>query len=245
MQTIFNHKSIRKYKKQEVSDDILNKILSAATRASNTGNMQMYSIVVTKNEDLRKQLCEAHFNQKMVLDAPLHLTFCADINRFNKWCKLNNAEPSYDNLLWLYNASIDAVLASQNACLEAEYYKLGICYLGTALYSANKIIDILNLPKGVLPVVSVVVGYPDEEPELTDRLPLSGVVHSEKYEDYSDQDIKNIFAEKENLPFTKQLIEENKTENLAQIFTEKRYKKDDNIHFSDQLLKVIKQQGLI
>lgn len=245
MQTIFNHKSIRKYKDKDISKDVLNKILHAAVRASNTGNMQIYSIIATQDVGIRKQLWEAHLKQNMVLEAPLHLTFCADINRFNKWCRLNNAEPSYDNFLWLYTASIDAVLASQNACLEAENNGLGICYLGTALYSAEKIIDILNLPKGVIPVVAAVVGYPNETPNLTDRLPLNGVVHFEKYNDYSNQDIKNIFKEKEELPTTKQLIEENKTENLAQIFTQKRYKKSDNIHFSEELLKVVKNQGFM
>ncbi|MBI9066130.1 MAG: nitroreductase family protein [Salinivirgaceae bacterium] len=245
MKTIFNHKSIRKYKSTPIDDAVLEKILLAGTRASNTGNMQIYSIIVTRNDEVRKQLWECHFKQNMVQQAPVHITFCADINRFNKWCEQNNTEPGYDNFLWLYNATIDAVLASQNVSLEAEKHGLGICYLGTTTYMADKIIDILNLPKGVVPVTSIVVGYPDETPELTDRLPLEGIIHYEKYSDYNNQKISEIHNEKENSELSKKLIEENGTENLAQIFTAKRYKKDDNIHFSKVFLNTLLKQGFM
>lgn len=245
METIFNHRSIRNYKSTPVNEAVLEKILHAGTRASNTGNMQVYSMIVTKDDAIRKQLWEIHFKQNMVLEAPVHITFCADINRFNKWCKQNNTEPGYDNFLWLYNATIDAVLASQNVSIEAEKNGLGICYLGTTTYMADKIIDILDLPKGVIPVTSIVLGHPATMPELTDRLPLDGVVHYEKYNDYSPKQIDEIFNEKENLEQTKQLIKENETENLAQIFTEKRYKKDDNIHFSKTFLDTLTKQGFM
>lgn len=245
MDTIFNHRSIRKYKNTAIDAAVLEKILLAGTRASNTGNMQIYSMIVTKNEEIKNKLWECHFKQAMVQQAPVHITFCTDINRFNKWCEQRNAQPGYDNFLWLYNATIDAVLASQNVCLEAEKHNLGICYLGTTTYMADKIIDILDLPKGVIPVTSIVLGYPDESPELTDRLPLNGVVHYEKYQDYTPDQIDEIHKEKEALELTKKLIEENQTENLAQIFTEKRYKKDDNVHFSKAFIETLKKQGFM
>ena len=245
MNTIFNHRSIRKYKDTPIESTVLEKVLLAGTRASNTGNMQVYSMVVTQDAAIRKQLWEVHFKQNMVVEAPVHITFCADINRFNKWCEQRNTKPGYDNFLWLYNATIDAVLASQNVTIEAEKHNLGICYLGTTTYMADKIIDILNLPKGVIPVTSIVIGHPAETPELTDRLPLDGVVHYEKYSDYTPERINTIFDEKENLELTKKLIEENQTENLAQIFTDNRYKKDDNIHFSNVFLDTLKKQGFM
>ena len=160
MEVIFSHRSVRSYKNKPIEEAVLGRVLDAGTRASNTGNMQVYSMVVTRNESIREQLWNVHFKQNMVLEAPVHITFCADINRFNKWCKQRDAEPGYDNFLWLYNATIDAVLASQNVSLEAEKYGLGICYLGTTTYMADKIIDILDLPKGVIPVTSIVY-YPD------------------------------------------------------------------------------------
>lgn len=245
MEAIFNHRSIRKYKSDSIPQHILDKILEAATRASTTGNMQVYSIVVTTKPEIKQQLWEAHFKQNMVLQAPVVLTFCADFNRFNKWCKQRKAEPGYDNFLSFFTAAIDALLAAQNAVLEAEHHGLGICYLGTTTYMAKSIIDILQLPKGVVPITTVVAGYPDENPPLTDRLPVEGVVHYEKYNDYTVEDINRIYAEKEALPLTKDLLEINKLETLAQIFTEKRYTRKDNIAFSKALLQVLKDQGFM
>jgi len=243
--TILNHKSIRKYKNTPVSEKDLNEILEAGTRASTTGNMQIYSIIVTRDEEMKKKLAPTHFNQPMVMQAPVLLTFCADINRFNKWCKARNAEPGYDNFLWFTNAVIDAMLVAQNCCIAAEEKGLGICYLGTTTYTADKIIEILNLPKGVIPITTVVMGYPDENPGLTDRLPLEGVVHYETYKDYSTEDIDHIFADKEALESTKKLLIENKKESLAQIFTDNRYKKADNLHFSKVFMKVLQDQGFL
>lgn len=245
LDTILNHKSIRKYKSTPISDKDLNEILEAGVRASNTGNMQVYSIVVTRDEEMKKKLAPTHFNQPMATQAPVLLTFCADINRFNKWCNQRNAKPGYDNFLWFTNAVIDAMLAAQNCCIAAEEKGMGICYLGTTTYNADKIIDILELPKGVIPITTVVVGYPDENPGLTDRLPLEGVVHYETYKDYSSEDIDRIYAEKEALESTKALLEENQKETLAQIFTDNRYKKADNLHFSKSLLKVLEDQGFM
>ena len=243
LNTIFNHKSIRKYKNTPVQDKDLNEILEAGTRASTTGNMQIYSIIVTRDEEMKKHLAPTHFNQPMAIQAPVLLTFCADINRFNKWCEARNAEPGYDNFLWFTNAVIDAMLVAQNCCIAAEDKGLGICYLGTTTYTADKIIEILNLPIGVIPITTVVMGYADENPCLTDRLPLEAVVHYETYKDYTPADIDKLYAEKENLESTKKLLEENKKETLAQIFTDNRYKKADNLHFSKVFFDVLKKQG--
>ncbi|MBN1990718.1 MAG: NADPH-dependent oxidoreductase [Bacteroidales bacterium] len=245
MKAIMNHRSIRKYKSTPIEESLLNEILLAGTRASTTGNMQVYSIVVTTDQQIKEQLAPCHFNQPMVKQAPVVLTFCADFNRFNKWCTLRNAEPGYDNFLSFFTASIDALLVAQNVCIAAEDKGLGICYLGTTTYTANKIINILKLPKGVVPVTTVILGHPDEHPELTDRLPLAGIVHREVYQDYSDGDIDRIYAAKEALPLTQKLIEENKKETLAQIFTDNRYTKKDNVAFSKVLLEVLEQQGFM
>jgi len=245
LETIFNHRSIRKYKSEPIGDRIMNRILEAGTRASTTGNMQVYSMIVTKNEQIRKRLWEAHFKQNMVLEAPVHITFCADFNRFNKWCLQRNAHPGYDNFLSFFTAAIDALLVSQNVALAAEAYGLGICYLGTVTYMAEKIVEILELPRAVVPVAAIVMGYPDEMPELTDRLPLKGVVHNEKYSDYSGNSINEIYAEKEALETTIQLLKENNKETLAQIFTDNRYTRKDNVHFSKQFLRLIEMQGFM
>ncbi len=245
LDTIFKHRTIRKYKSTPVDESILEEILKAGTRASTTGNAQVYSMVVTRDKELREKLWETQFKQDMVKEAPVVITFCADVNRFSKWCRQRNADPHYHNFLWFFTGSIDALLASQNAALAAEAHGLGICYMGPTIYMARKIIEVLDLPKGVVPVATLVVGYPDEEPELTDRLPLEGVVHYETYQDYTKEDIDRIYAEKESLELTKELLSINEKETLAQIFTDNRYKKDDNIHFSKELLQVLKEQGFM
>ncbi len=243
--TILEHRSIRNFQLTSIDDTILNKILEAGTRASTTGNMQVYSIIVTKDPEKKKKLWEYHFKQNMVLQAPVILTFCADFHRFSQWCRQRNAEPGYDNFLSFYTASIDALLVSQNVALAAESFGLGICYLGTTTYMAHKLIEFFNLPDGVVPVTTIVLGYPAESPELTDRLPLKAVIHEEFYHQYTSEEIENLYFEKENLPLTSRLIEENQLDNLAQIFTQKRYTKKDNVTFTKIFLEVITKQGFM
>ncbi|MGQ1784008.1 MULTISPECIES: NADPH-dependent oxidoreductase [unclassified Saccharicrinis] len=243
--TLLNHKTIRKYTSQKIDEALLNQILEAGIRASTTGNMQLYSIVVSQDEEMKEKLAPCHFNQPMIRQAPVVLTFCADYNRFNKWCQLNNANPGYDNFLSFMTGAIDALLVAQNVCVAAESNGLGICYLGTVIYTSDKIIDVLNLPKGIVPVATVTIGYPDENPEQAERLPLEGVVHYEKYVDYSDEMIKRIYSEKEQLASNKAFVKENDKESLAQVFTDVRYKKQDNIAFSKVLLDVLKKQGFM
>jgi len=243
--TIIAHRSIRKYKPVPVQVELLDKILRAGTRASTTGNMQVYSMIISRDNEIRKKLWEVHFKQDMVLQAPVHITFCADFNRFNIWCRQRNADPGFDNFLSFFTAAIDALLVSQNVCLAAEESGLGICYLGTAIYNADKIIEILDIPKGVVPVTAIVMGYPDEEPGLTDRLPHESVVHYEKYHDFTAKEINSIHRDREMSAQTKELLEINEKETLAQVFTEKRYTKKDNEFFSGKFLATIRKQGFL
>jgi len=245
LKTILEHRTIRKYKNEPVSDELLKQLLEAGSRASTTGNMQVYSIIVTRDEERKKKLCEFHFNQKMVVQAPVVLTFCADFHRFNQWCLQRNAEPGYDNFLSFMTAAIDALLAAQNVALAAEANGLGICYLGTTTYNADKIIEFLECPEGVVPVTTLVVGYPDETPELTDRLPAEAIVHDEIYTPFTPEKIDEVYKEKEALPLTKSLLIENQLETLAQIFTQKRYSKNDNVYFSKSFLSVLNKQGFM
>ncbi len=245
LETIFNHRSIRKFSDKPIEEEMLGQILEAGTRASTTGNMQAYSIIVTRDKQLKEKLWEAHFRQNMVLEAPVHITFCADFNRFGKWCIQRDADPGFDNFLSFFTAAIDALLVSQNVSLAAEVHGLGICYLGTVTYMADKIIDILDLPVSVVPVAAIVMGYPDEDPDLTDRLPVNGVVHNEKYTDYRSEDIDRIYAVKEASELTSKLLRENSKSTLAQIFTDSRYTRKDNVYFSGQFLKVLQKQGFM
>ena len=199
---LFKHRSIRKFRPDPISDEVLRNMLEAAVRASTCGNMQLYSLVVTRDAALRAKLSPCHFDQPMVRQAPCVITVCADVHRFSMWCEQREADPAYDNFGWFVNAATDALLAAQNLCIQAEAHGLGICYLGTTIYTAGEIARILELPKGVVPLTTIVVGYPDETPELTDRLPLEAVVHYEKYTDYTAAEIDELWAEREESELT-------------------------------------------
>ncbi len=242
---LYNRKTIRKYSPEDISRELLEELLNAACRSSTTGNMQVYSIIETRDSEMKKKMAPCHFNQPMVTEAPVLLTFCADFNRFNKWCRLRKADPGYNNFLSFMTAATDAIIAAQTMCIAAESKGLGICYLGTTIYMAEEIIKILDLPQGVVPVTAISMGWPAESPQQSDRLPLKAVVHKERYHDYTDEEIDNIYSAKEAREDSIQFVKENNKETLAQVFTDVRYKKSDNETFSKLLLKVLEKQKFI
>lgn len=241
-----NRRTIRKYTEQDIPEELLNELLEVAVRASNTGNMQLYSVVVTRDQSNKEKLAPAHFNQPMITTAPVVLTFCADANRFVKWAEQRKAEAGFDNLQTFIASTIDAMLFAQAFCDAAEEKGLGICYLGTTAYNADKIIEALSLPRLVVPIVTVTVGYPVMPlPEQVERLPLAAVIHQEAYVDYTPDMIDELYGEKEALEVNKQFVKENNKETLAQVFTDVRYTKKNNEYFSEVLLKVLKEQGFM
>ena len=240
-----NRRTIRNYTSESVSDALLNSLFEKAFRASNTGNMQTYSVVITRDAEKKQQLAPAHFGQKMVNDAPVVLTFCADFNRFTAWCEQRNAKPGYENLQSFIGAAIDATIVAQTFAVAAEEAGLGICYLGTTTYNADKIISVLNLPRLVVPVTTLTVGFPADMPEQTDRLPIGGMLHNETYHTITPTEMDALYADKEALPEMQQYTAENGKETLAQVFTDVRYTKANNEHFSNVFMNVLKSQGFM
>ena len=245
IETVKKRRTIRKYLQKDISSDLLNDLLETSFRASTMGGMQLYSVVITRDSKMKEKISPAHFNQPMVKGAPVVLTFCADFRRFTKWCELRKAIPGYNNLMSFMNATMDTLLVAQTFCTLAEEAGLGICYLGTTTYNPQMIIDTLKLPELVFPITTVTVGYPDGIPAQVDRLPLEANIHEEYYHDYTEKGIDKLYAYKESLPESKQFVEENRKETLAQVFTDVRYTKKDNEFMSENLLKVLKQQGFM
>lgn len=250
---IHGHRSIRKYEDREISQELLDEILEAGIRASSSGNMQSYSIIVTKDKGLREKLYKAHMEQSMVLEAPVLVTFCCDFNRMRKWLELNDAPVHFDNFMSLMKGAIDAALASQNVALAAENRGLGICYMGSTLSNCDQIGELLNLPENVVPVVGFSLGYPAEDPAPRDRLPLEGIVHYEQYQDYTDGDILKIYEERNekgwnrymDVPKLKKMVEELGLKNLAQIYTVAKYTKESHTGFSQKVLKYLEKQNFM
>ncbi len=245
MKNLTTRRTIRQYSNQEVSDALLNRLMTEAARTQTMGNLQLYSVVVTRSQEMKQRLAPAHFNQPMVTSAPVVLTICADFNRTSVWARNRKAEPGYDNFLSYQNAATDALLYTQTLCNLMDEEGLGYCYLGTTVYMPQQIIDALRLPRLVMPVATLTVGWPAEEPPLADRLPLQSFVHSETYKDYTPQDIDTYYNYKENLEENRHYCELNHKETLAQIFTDIRYTRKDNEAMSKGLLEALKHQGFL
>lgn len=245
MKTINTRRSIRKYQCKEVNNELINRLLSESERTQTMGNLQLYSVVITHSDEQKRKLAPAHFHQPMVTQAPMVLTFCADFRRTSSWAENRKAQPGYDNFLSFVNAATDTLLYCQTFCNLAEEAGLGLCFLGTTLYDPKSIIDTLQLPRLVMPIATITLGWPDETPDLTDRLPLSAIIHDETYRDYTPERIDQIYHEKESLPENIQFCEVNKKETLAQVFTDIRYTKKDNEAMSENLLDTLKQQGFL
>ena len=245
MKNLLTRRSIRKYAQREVTEQLLGRLLTEAARTQSMGNLQLYSVVVTRSEEKKRQLAPAHFNQPMVTEAPVVLTICADFNRTTQWALNRKAQPGYDNLLSYQNAATDALLYTQTLCCLMEEEGLGYCFLGTTVYQPQQIIDVLGLPRLVMPVATLTVGWPAEEPPQSDRLPLESFVHDETYRDYTSQAIDAYYKEKENLPENRHFVELNKKETLAQVFTDIRYTKRDNEAMSATLLETLRRQGFL
>lgn len=245
MKSIITRKTIRKYSDKPVSDELLDRMLAEAMRTQTMGNLQLYSVIVTRSGEMKRKLAPAHFNQPMVTEAPVVLTVCADFNRTTKWAECRKAHPGYDNILSFLNAATDALLYTQTFCNLADEEGLGYCYLGTTVYNPQMIIDTLQLPRLVMPVATITLGWPDENPPLTDRLPLRSIVHSEKYTDYTPQTIDEYYAPKENLPENQEFLKINNKETLAQIFTDIRYTREANEAMSATMLEALRKQGFM
>lgn len=253
IEAMHRHRSIRKYKPDQVPDELISSILAAGIRASSSGNMQTYSVIVTRDRTLREQLYQAHMAQSMVLDAPVLLTFCSDFNRMRRWLRLSDAPDNFDNFMSFMIGAIDAILVSQNVALAAESQGLGICYMGSTLANCDQIGRVLRLPANVVPVVGFSLGYPDEDPAPRDRLPLDGLVHAETYHDYSDERIREIYHERDvkgwerymSFPDLRRRVEEAGVENLAQIYTVVKYTRESHRRYSKKVLDYLAEQDFM
>ena len=133
----------------------------------------------------------------------------------------------------LVAAAIDTIAFAQQFNTLAEDAGLGCCWLGTTTYNAPQIAEILQLPTLVVPVITLTVGYPDEDGTDVGRLPVDAIIHNGRYHDYSPADIDRLYAEKEARPDSEAFVKENGKQTLAQVFTDVRYPRKNNELFSD------------
>jgi nitroreductase len=225
---LLRHRSIRKYKPDPVDPSVVTRVCEEAVAgSSSSGNLNAISIVLTRDPERKRRLYELHFEQEMVLEAPLVMTFCADWYRTRRWLRLRGARDNFDNLFGSHVAAFDAIIVAQTACLAFEALGLGICYMGTTLHSMTGIAEFLGLPDTCLPVTSIVVGWPDEDPAKRDRLPIHAFLHDETYHDPTDGEIQEIYRLREvrgwerymSYPELKSQMEARGITSLAQFYT--------------------------
>ena len=240
-----NRRTIRRYRPEPLAPGLLETLLEAAAHAPTTGNMQLYSVVVTTDDGEKKALAPFHFGQPQVESAAAVLTFCADFNRFSRWCLARNAEPCYDNLQSFMAATLDTIAFAQQFNTLAEAAGLGVCWLGTTTYNAPEIAEALNLPELVVPLITLTVGYPADSGEEVGRLPLEAIMHGGTYRDYSTDDIDSLYSEKESREDSRRFVAENNKETLAQVFTDIRYPRANNELFSVKFLDFLKKSGFL
>lgn len=245
MESLRQRRTIRKYAQREVSDELLHRLLEEAERTPTMGNLQLYSVVITRDEEMKKALAPAHFQQPMLREAPVTLTFCADFRRTTLWAENRQATPGYDNFLSFLNAMTDALLYTQTFCNLAEEEGLGTCFLGTTVYMPQLIIDTLRLPRLVFPVATITLGWPAEQPPQPDRLPLEAMIHKETYQDYTPERIDRFYQPKESLPENQYFVDINHKQTLAQVFTDLRYTKKDNEAMSQGMIEALRRQGFL
>lgn len=235
----------RNFLDKEVPTEMLREIVGEAMRAPNTGNMQTYSVVYSRKGEARKALEALHFNQPASTGADLLLTVCADFNHFTRWCRLSDADAGYDNFLSFTSAMTDAVILAQQIVTIAEMRGLGTCYLGTVTYNAPEIAALLKLPKLVVPVASLAIGWPADGGTESERLGVDAVLFEGTYPQLSDKELLKNYEAKDLYAPNEQFVKENGKRNLAQVFAEIRYPRSTNEPISEKLLAYLKRAGFM
>ncbi len=249
------HRSIRSYKPDPIPDGLVEQVLGdAVAGSSSSGNLNSVSMVLTRDPERKRRLYTLHFEQEMVLEAPLLVTFCADWHRTRAWLRRRGARDNFDNLIGYHVAAFDAMILSQSVCLGFEARGLGICYMGTTLHSMTEIAEFLDLPDTCLPVTTIVVGYPAEDPPKRDRLPLRAFLHDETYHRPTDAELDAIYEQREvkgwarymAYPELKAKVEALGITSLAQFYTsEAKYDPDEFRRDSEKLRALLEAKHFL
>lgn len=254
-QTLLNHRSIRQFKPDEIPQATLDEVLhEAVVGTSSSGNLNSYSMIVTRDPVRKRRLYELHGEQEFVLQAPLVITFCADWHRTRQWLRLRGARDNFNNFLGYQVAANEAMLVSQSVTLGFEARGYGLCYMGTTLQAMGEIADYLQLPETCLPITTIAVGVPDEQPERRERLPLRAYVHDETYQEPSTAELEDLYQAREesgwqrymSMPRLRAMCEEGGITSLAQMYTSPyKYDPDAYAATSRRVLAALRGRGFL
>ena len=176
------HGSVRRYRPDPIPAETIEALVLAGQRASTSSNLQMTSVVAVTEQATRARLAELCGNQAHIAQAPVFLAWCADLKRLDRACELRDVDQVTDYVENFLVAAVDVAIAAQNAALAAESLGLGICYIGSIRNNTARVIELLELPRLVFPVVGMTIGWPVAQPMIRPRLPVSAVLHWERYD---------------------------------------------------------------
>jgi FMN reductase (NADPH) len=183
IETLLNHRSIRKYEDTPLTEEEIGTLVEAAQAASTSSYIQAYSIIGVKDKEKKKKLAELAGNQPYVETNGHLFIFCADLFRHEVLADMEGQEisTSIESTEKFMVAVIDAALAAQNAAVAAESMGLGICYIGGLRNNLEEVSRLLHTPKRVVPLFGMTVGRPLHESSKKPRLPFQHVYHEEEY----------------------------------------------------------------
>ena len=182
IELIHKHGSVRQYKPDPVPREMVETIVAAAQRASTSSNLQMFSVVATTDPEKRAEMQQFCGGQKHIGQAPVFLTWVADLSRLERASKARGYTMEAGQVENFLLAAVDAAIAAQNAALAAESLGLGFCYIGAIRNNPREVIRLLNLPRLAFPLVGMTLGWPVRPPLVRPRLPLEAVLHWEQYD---------------------------------------------------------------
>ncbi len=165
---MLTRRSIRKYKDKEVSDKLIEKMLSCAMQVPSGVNEQAWEFIVVKDKELLAKIAKSNFFASMVKKAPVVIISCINLKRESTWAKGLGL--------------MDVSAATENLLLSA--HALGMGGVWTAVHpnedKVKKTREIFGLPEYVVPLAIVPIGYPAEKVKPLKRYD-SKKVHYEKW----------------------------------------------------------------
>ena len=179
--SLLNHRSIRKFKLEPVGDSLLFELVAAGQAAASSSFLQGVTIIRVTDPEKRKAFKAITGGQPYVESAPEFLVFCADLSRPMSYCTAHGGTAVEGLTEHFIIATVDAALYAQNVAVAAESAGLGICYIGAIRNDASRSAELLDLPPQVYPVFGMCIGWPDQDPDVKPRLPLSVILKENSY----------------------------------------------------------------
>jgi FMN reductase [NAD(P)H] len=190
-------RSVRSFENRAVPDEVVDKLVDAANNAPTGCNIQPLSIVTVREPERRAKLGRMVKRQPWVKNAPLSMIFCLDFRRLKRWAELSGVTfRGNEALSHFLIGYADVMCAAQTVVILAESFGLGSVYVGTIQYVADEVREYFAMPEYVFPMMLLSLGYPRAVPRDVPKLALGVVVHRERYEALSDDEIRNAFDEK-------------------------------------------------